>query len=248
MSLSVCIRSAAYRRRTVLQNLSFEAESGTVTAVIGRNGSGKSTLVSCLCSLMPYDGTVMCGGVDLASLSGRERAQRRSAVLQLLRAPHVTVRELVAFGRSPYRSPGQLLTAGDAERIDHALQRADLVSLQDSYADCISGGELRRAYLGSVIAQDTDTVILDEATAFMDADYQHRFMEMVCAFAKEEGKTVISVMHDLGAAVRYADRILLLHEGRQLFFGDVQALLETDLIERTFGVRRFTADGRIFFA
>ena len=172
----------------------------------------------------------------------------RSAVLQSLNAPHVTVGELVSFGRAPYRALGRSLSSSDLEKIDRALQTADLVSLQNCYADCISGGELRRAYLGAVIAQDTDTVILDEATAFMDADYQHRFLQTVCSLEKEEKKTVISVMHDLGAAVRYADNILLLDRGRQLFFGSVAELLATDLIERTFGVRRFTTDGRIFFA
>lgn len=248
MSLSVQIQSASYRKRRVLEQISFVAESGTVTAVIGRNGSGKSTLVACLCSLMPFHGSVICDGVDLASLSGRERAQRRSAVLQSLNAPHVTVGELVAFGRSPYRVLGHSSDPEEQKKIERALQKADLVSLRDAYADRISGGELRRAYLGAVMAQDTETVILDEATAFMDADYQHRFLQMTCSLAREEKKTVISVMHDLAAAVRYADQILLLDEGRQLFFGSTEALLETDLIERTFGVRRFTADGRIFFA
>lgn len=245
MSLDVRILSARYRGREVLSGVGFRAESGTLTAVIGRNGSGKSTLVSCMASLVPYEGEVCADGVRLSELDVRARARYLSAMLQELRRPHVTVRELVAFGRQPYRSVWRSTVASDA-RVDGALEAADLLELADRYVDQLSGGEVRRAYFGALLAQDAPNVILDEATAFMDADYERRFLEMACAL-RDGGKTVVAVMHDLSAAVRYADRILLLENGTQRFFGCTEDLLRTDLVERAFSVRRYSTPDLTLF-
>lgn len=246
MSISVRIDRAAYGRRTVLEGVAFDAPNGSLTAIIGRNGSGKSTLVSCLAGLMPFEGRVQADGVDLASLSVRERAKIVSTLLQNPRRPHVTVRELVGFGRNPYRGVLGRESVADRAAVIRALVDADLVSLADCYVDRISGGEVRRAYFGAMLAQDTSVVLLDEATAFMDKDYERRFLCAARALA-DSGKTVLSVMHDLSAALSVADRVLLLDGGKQLFFGSVTDLLATDLVERTFSVRRYAADNVLFF-
>lgn len=248
MSLQIDLSYVGYRGKQVLSELHFALRDGELTAVIGQNGSGKSTLVFAVASLIPYRGSVTANGVSLSSLTHRERAQILSALLQESPRPHMTVEELVCCGRTPYAS----LFGGMGERdrllVEDALVRADLSHLRHRNADTLSGGELRRAYFGAVLAQDTQNVLLDEATAFMDADHTRRFLEMERDLAHESGRAVMAVMHDLSMAVAYADRILLLDGGTQLFFGTPEELLTTDLIEKSFCVKRFCADGRIFFA
>lgn len=247
MSLLVRIKSAGYRKRQVLADLDFCVPDGSVTAVIGRNGSGKSTLVACIASLMPFDGKITVDGRELSRMDARERATHVSVLLQELGRPHITVEELVAFGRYPYRSRGRSEHALRSERVQAAITEAELLPLKEAYVDRLSGGEVRRAYFGAVLAQDTPTILLDEATAFMDADHEQRLLRSSRALS-EKGKRVICVMHDLACAVRYADHILLLDGGRQRFFGETAALLATDLIEQSFSVRRYEADGTVFFA
>ncbi len=247
MSLQINILRACYRKKIALEHIRFELPDGTLTAVIGRNGSGKSTLVSCVASLLPFEGCVTADGVPLSSLSCRERARILSALVQEPNRPHMTVEELVSCGRNPYRSVFQSMKEEDCAAVEDALCAADLMDLRERDADKLSGGELRRAYFGAILAQNTQNVLLDEATAFMDADYEHRFLGMARSLAHDRSRAVLCVMHDLSAAVTYADRILLLDAGKQLFYGGAQELLETDLIERTFRVRRVSLGGHVFF-
>lgn len=247
MSLDVHIKSARYGRTQVLDNINFQTVGGTLTAVIGRNGSGKSTLISCLASLIPFKGEIKADGKDLRQMDIRVRAQKVSLMTQNLARPHVTVRELVAFGRNPYHTLLQGESGEDTMRIDLAIDDAEMKDLASRYVDTLSGGEVRRAYFGAILAQDAPTALFDEATAFMDADYERLFLRMVRSLAEDGGKNVVAVMHDLAAAVRYADNILVLDHGKQLYFGKTEDLLKTDLIEKTFGVKRYTAEGRVFF-
>lgn len=252
MELKIDLGSVSYGKRTVLRDVSFTVPSGSFTAVIGRNGCGKSTLLYALCGLIPYEGSVLLDGCELMTLSRRERARRIAIMLQQTKAPHITVSELVALGRSPHIGMGKRMSETDIESIENAIRDAELSDIRASFADRISGGELRRSYLGMALAQETPILLLDEATAFLDTDREMRFLNMIDKKRRESGRTVISVMHDLSAAVKYADRILLIDKFGVAFFGDASALLATDLIERTFSVKRFTAlcDGeeRTFFS
>lgn len=249
--LKIDIKKAAYRNRVVLKNVRFTAEPGSFTAVIGRNGCGKSTLISCIAGLMPFDGIITADGVDPAALTGRERALKMSVMLQMMRAPHVPVEDFVAFGRTPYHAMGDGgLTAEDREKIGYAIREAELEDMRLLYADRISGGEQRRAYFGMMLAQDAPVMLLDESTAFMDADHESRLLGKIAALKGK--KTVVAVMHSLENALRYADQIILLDEGSLRFAGTADEILATELIEEIFHVRRYTAadcDGRsaIFF-
>ena len=252
MELHCQIASLAYRKQSVLREVAFSASAGEFIAVIGKNGQGKSTLIRALSGQMPYCGSVTLDREELSGLSPRERAKRISLMPQQLTTPHITVRELISFGRAPYHS-----LAGkndeDEAAILSAMRDADLESLGDCYLDRISGGELRRAYFGMVLAQDTPLLLLDEATAFLDAEYEARLIGLVRQCAAERKKTVIAVMHSPEYALSYADRILFLHAGTVRFFGTPEELLSTDLPEEIFGLHRFTAHNgegseRVFFS
>lgn len=247
MNLEVKIKAAGYGKKTVINNICFTAPRGTVTAVIGRNGCGKSTLIHAVAGVTDYKGKIAFDGVDTASLSPKKRASVISAIFQHPRRPHITVRELVLLGRNPKRRALSPYCDRDSAKVEECLERACLTEIADCTLDKISGGELKRAYFGMILAQDADVVLLDEATAFMDVDNENEFLHMIKKLAACDKKTVVSVMHSLELAVRYADNVLLLDSGRQLFFGKTEELLDTELIEKTFGVSRIVADGNIFF-
>lgn len=252
MKLELDALCAAYGKTQVLHNISFSLADGRFAALVGRNGCGKSTIVACLNGMLPYTGTIRLDGKTLSAMSRRERAAAVAVMPQTLSAPHITVEELVRFGRSPYHGIGEKLDARDLEIVERALADAALESLRHRYVDRLSGGERRRAYLGMILAQDTPLIVLDEATANMDADHESRFMALLSGLVKMHGKTVLSVTHQLSDAVRYADDIALLDAGALRFFGTTTALLAGDALESTLGVRRYTAveDGRehVFFA
>jgi iron complex transport system ATP-binding protein len=252
MELHCQITSLAYRKKSCLREISFSASTGEFIAVIGKNGQGKSTLIRALSGQMPYCGSVTLDGEELSAMSSRKRATRISLMPQQLTTPHITVRELISFGRSPYRSLMEK-NGEDEVVILSAMHDADLDNLTDCYLDRISGGELRRAYFGMVLAQDTPLLLLDEATAFLDAEYEARLFGLVRQYAAARKKTVIAVMHSLEYALSYADRILFLHEGTVCFFGTPEELLATDLPEEIFGLHRFAAHNgegreRFFFS
>ena len=252
MDLKIDIISASYGKKKIIGDISVNIPSGSFTAVIGRNGSGKSTLLYAIDGIIPFEGSIMAGDADISSASASERARLVSIMLQQTKNPHITVEELVSFGRRPYRGFGEAMTKEDLDAVERAISDAELSEIRGCYLDEISGGELRRSYFGMILAQNTPIVLLDEATAFLDTDREMRFLDMMDAKRRADGKTVISVMHDLSAAMKYADNVMLIDGGRLIFFGSVEDILKTDLIERTFSVKRYTActdcGERIFFS
>lgn len=247
MSISVKINGAYHKKNKALDNIEFSLENGTITAVIGRNGSGKSTLVSAICRLIKYDGKIMADGFDLDDLSHNERARLISVIFQRIKSPHITVKNLVSFGRSPYVNLNKSLTDTDISYINDAIKNAELTDIQDKYLDEISGGELKRAYFGMMLSQNTKNIILDEATAFMDRDYEGQFLDLIKKSVKSGDKCCIFIMHNLDNAIKFADNILILDNGKQIFFGTAKQLLDTSLIEDTFNLKRVIADNNVFF-
>ena len=246
MRLNIDIERVMLGKKEILRNISLAPDPNSFTAVIGKNGSGKSTLLSAIAGLVAYEGSVMLDEAEVSSVSRRTLAGLVSYLPQTTLRPHITVRELVSYGRVPYHRLGQRRLPEDELAIDEAILSAELQDISGCYLDRISGGELRRAYFGMMLAQDTGTVLLDEATAFMDSGFERRFVLMQKELSK--AKTVVSVMHNLNLAVAYADNILLLDSGEALFYGTPSELLASDLIEKTFSVKRYTADGAVFFA
>lgn len=240
--LSIQIQTVSHRRRGILHDVVFAAVPGTFTAVIGRNGCGKSTLLSALGGILPYTGSVTLDGTEVSAMTPRERARKISLMLQLLRTPHVTVEELVSFGRHPWRKNGEPMTAHDAEAIESAICDAELTDLRHSYIDRISGGEQRRAYLGMQLAQDTPVMLLDESTAFMDADHEGHFLALLLELCIARNKTVVAVMHSMENALRFSDQVILIDGGTVRFAGTPEKLLEGTLIEEVFRLRRYSAE------
>ena len=246
MLLNIDIKRVALSKKEILRDISFSPRENSFTAVIGKNGSGKSTLVSAIAGLIPYEGSISLDGTEIGKIKRRDLSRLVSFIPQNTPRPHIKVRDLASYGRAPYRMSGHSRGADDEATVNEALARAELSEISECFLDRISGGEERRAYFAMMLAQNTDIALLDEATAFMDADFERRFVIMQKELSK--GKTVISVMHNLSLAAAYADNILLLDAGRAIFYGTPSELLRGELIEETFSVKRYTAEGAVFFA
>ena len=211
---------------------------GAVTSVVGPNGCGKSTMIKLVDgSLRPSAGEVRIDGVPTLSLKAKERARRVAVLAQASRPPAMTVEALVACGRYPYQArQGKALARGSRARgaRPRAGGRRAVPRLQELRR--LSGGERQRAFIAMTLAQDTDLIVLDEPTTYLDIRACHETMELVRRLNDEAGKTVVMVIHDLDLALRYSDRLLVMERGRAAAAGTVEEVLATGAIERAFGV------------
>ena len=238
---------ARLSRRDILRGVDLTLTPHTLTAVVGRNGCGKSTLVGCINQTSPYTGEILFSGRNLALIPPRERASLISVLPQTLHAPHITVRELVTLGRSPYIDIAHHLTANDRDAIDRALETIGITDLSAAYVDTLSGGERQKAYLAMTLAQDTRLMVLDEPTTHMDMAYEQSFLDLLTTLRHRHKKTLLVVMHDLAQAVRHADRIAVMDSGQIIFCGTIEECLAANIFEQVFSVRRHTSGEHIFF-
>jgi iron complex transport system ATP-binding protein len=217
--------------RRVLDGVSFAVEAGSFVALAGPNGAGKTTLLSALAGLLPPDGgRVTLGGTPLTSLSRGERARRVGWLEQGARAAWgLTVREVAALGRLPHGDAGEAEVAG-------ALAACGLDGFATRRVDTLSGGEARRAMLARVLATEADILLLDEPTADLDPAQGFALMRLLRAEAGR-GRAVVAVLHDLSLAARFADRIVLLAEGRVAADGTPAEVMTEAQAGRVFGVR-----------
>ncbi|MGK9148345.1 ABC transporter ATP-binding protein [Plantibacter flavus] len=209
-----------YGKTLVVDDVSLALEPGRVTALVGPNGSGKSTLLRALARLHRVDeGTVTLADGDAARsaslLSARQFAQEVTLFAQSRPAPQgLTVREVVAFGRHPYRRGFAGLSAADRTAIDRALRATGVHDMAQRPVGELSGGEVQRVWLAACVAQETGVVLLDEPTNHLDLRYQVETLDLVRDLVDEHGVAVGIVLHDLDHAARVADHLLLLSAGR----------------------------------
>lgn len=243
--------SVSFGRKQVLSDISFTLKPHRLTVLLGRNGAGKSTLLGCVNQQLPYTGTIREGDRDLARLAPRQRAKTIAILPQSLPSPHITARELVSLGRNPYLDFTGRLTEEDRQAVEEALRDAAAAELAERYVDTLSGGEKQRIALAMILAQNTPIALLDEPTAHMDLGHEASFLELLRKLVAEREKTFLLILHDLNTAVRCADELLVLDGGRLVFAGSREECLEREILEETFGVKRYMApDGaqmRIFF-
>ena len=231
--------SVTKNKKEILHDVSFSVKPHTITAIIGKNGSGKSTLISCLTGESKYKGSVFFSDEDISLLTSRQRARLVSLLPQNLPAVPVTVERLAEMGRSPYTDIGGRLSAKDTEQIEKAIKGAGVENIRHKKLTEISGGERQKAYIAMVLSQNTRIIALDEPTTYMDVQVEKEFMSLIRELKEKHKKTLLVVMHDLSAAVDFADNILVLDDGRIREFGKTDDVLASGAIEEIFGVRKY---------
>ena len=224
--------------REVVREVTAEIETGDWVALIGPNGAGKTSLLRAVAGLLPCDGSISLEGTALSELGRRERAQRLALVPQEPRTPPwLTVAEYVLMGRTPYLRP--LAREGDADHdaAARALSRLDLDELAERTLGTLSGGERQRVVVARALAQEASIVLLDEPTASLDIGHQQQALDLLDALRETEGLTLVAAMHDLTLAAQYADRVLLLDQGRVAADGAPADVLTEEALAQHYGAR-----------
>ena len=240
--------SVRFGEKKALHHVSFALRPHRLTVLLGRNGSGKSTLLACVNQQVPYTGEILEGEKNLVLLQPQERAKTVAILPQTMPAPHITVREMVAYGRSPYLDFTGRLTDKDRRTVEMALADAKAEEFAERDVDTLSGGELQRVRLAMILAQNTPIALLDEPTAHMDQAHEGDFLELLTDLKQRKKKTFLLILHDLSLAAEYADDLVVLDGGEIVFAGTKEECLTQSIIEATFGVKRYTAEGKIFFS
>lgn len=224
--------------QTVIKDLSLTLPQNQVIGLIGPNGCGKSTLLKGLCRLLvPQSGTVYLDKQDMAKLTGRQIAQRISVLPQSQTQPEgLTVRQLVEYGRTPYVSHWGKLNHQDHHMVERAMEKMTLLSLADSPLEALSGGQRQRAWIAMIMAQDTDIIMLDEPTTFLDISYQIEMMRLMRDL-KEQEKSIIVVLHDLNQAARYCDLLVVLKSGQLKAMGTPDEVITEGMLSEIFDVQ-----------
>lgn len=236
-----------YGAKSVVGPLNLTLPKKTLTALIGPNGAGKSTLLAMMSRLLPYEvGDIYLDGTHLKTFKSKELAQKLSILKQQNHLNlNLTVKELVAFGRFPYS--GGRLKQNDKEKIQEALHHLGLEDLQNQDISTLSGGQLQRAYIALLLAQDTDYIFLDEPINNLDLNYGIQMMQLLQKLVTDLGKTVVVVLHDLNFAAVYADEIVALKAGKIFQQGKTPEVMTeknlSDLYEMKIQVRQI--DGKI---
>ena len=202
------------RQHVVVDDLTGVFPAATLTCLVGRNGTGKSTLLRTLAGLQqPLVGTVLIDDTPLSNLSAIERARLIGVVLtERLEVQNLTVREVVAMGRSPYTGFFGTLSKADWEVVDEALRQVGMSPWADRYVQMLSDGERQKVMIAKALAQQTPVLVLDEPTAFLDYPSKVEMMQLLCRLAKEMDKTIVLSTHDIELAAKIATRFLLLSE------------------------------------
>ena len=227
-----------YDRHTVVENLSFRLEEGQWLMLIGPNGAGKSSLIGAIAQGVPYIGRIALEGRDVRACKPAQLARRIGVLSQQHSVGYAyTVEEVVTLGRYAY-SAG-FLSGRDDEgpaKVEQALDITGMRGLRHASMLTLSGGEIQRAFLAQVFAQDPSILILDEPTNHLDLVYQKHIFSLIGDWLKQPGRAVLSVVHDLSLARRYGSHAVLMHEGRCVAQGPMDDVLTPDNLQRVYGM------------
>uniref|UniRef100_A0A2A3K1A6 ABC transporter domain-containing protein n=2 Tax=Alloyangia mangrovi TaxID=1779329 RepID=A0A2A3K1A6_9RHOB len=238
-ALSATGLCVGYAGMQVLRGLDLRIAPGTFTALTGANGSGKSTLLRSFCrNLRPTAGTVALDGMDLRTLPARRIARRLAFLSQNPMAPEgLPLAELIRLGRHPHRGPFARWSQDDAHACADAMRMTRTEAFAARALETLSGGQRQRGWIAMALAQQTEILLLDEPTTFLDLSHQIEVMELLVRLVRREGKTVVAVLHDLNQAARYVDRMAVLRDGAILTEGSPAEVMTAETLWTGFGVQ-----------
>lgn len=233
--LEIRTLSSGYSGKPVLNDISLSFAAGTVTVLAGANGCGKSTLLKALAGILPASGEILLDGESVHSLPSRHRAQRIAFLPQNRQIPEITVGRLVLHGRFPYLSYPRQYRKADYAAAQDAMETLNISCFAQRPLSSLSGGQRQKAYIAMALAQDTDVVLLDEPTTFLDIAHQLQLMELAKTLASR-GKIVVLVLHDLTLALEHADRLVLMNDGTIAAQGQAEDIFAAGCLKDIFGV------------
>ncbi|MFI1829760.1 ABC transporter ATP-binding protein [Streptomyces sp. NPDC020412] len=227
-----------YGDRTVIDSLDLCVPAGLMTAIVGANACGKSTLLRAMSRLLaPRGGRVVLDGREVHRTPAKELARTLGLLPQTPIAPDgITVTDLVSRGRHPHQRIFSRWNSEDDAAVAAALTATDTLDLADRDVDELSGGQRQRVWIAMALAQQTDVLLLDEPTTFLDANHQIEVLDLLTDLNETRGTTIVMVLHDLNLAARYADHLIALTPGRPHASGTPQEVLTRERVHAVFGL------------
>ena len=244
-ALTVSGLSAGYGDTDILHGLDFAVPPGRITVIVGANACGKSTLLRTMSRLLaPKQGHVLLDGKSIHRMPSRQLARTMGLLPQSPIAPEgITVADLVSRGRHPHQGLFSRWTRADDEAVDSALAATRTMDLAERPVDELSGGQRQRVWIAMALAQQTDILLLDEPTTFLDINHQVEVLDLLTDLNQTRGTTVVMVLHDLNLSARYADHLVAMAGGRVHVSGPPEAVLTEDNVRTVFGLEsRIIAD------
>jgi len=226
--------SFAYGKTDILKDVSFTAEAGECVGILGNNGAGKSTLVTCINRIRKMrSGKVLINGLDLSSMSRNKIARTIAYVAQKNEMTNATVFDCVLLGRTPYVK--WTIGQEDIDLCDQVIEQLGIGHLKLRNVDQLSGGEMQKVMLARALVQQPKVLLLDEPTSNLDPRNQYEMLALVRKIAKEQGITVLIVIHDLNLALRYCDRFYFLKDKTGFSYGGIETVT-AEAIETVYGI------------
>lgn len=235
-NLQVLNMNAGYDKKQILHDLNIKIPEGKISVIIGGNGCGKSTLLkTCARLIRPNTGDIILDGKSIHSTPTKQLARRIGLMAQSSVAPDgIKVSDLVARGRFPYQTMFGGQKEKDYEAVAEALEFMNIVELADCNVDELSGGQRQRVWIAMALAQQTDILLLDEPTTFLDITYQLEILDLLTELNQTRGTTVVMVLHDINLSARYANYIFALSKGKLVKEGTPEEVITESLIQTVF--------------
>ncbi|MFC6092385.1 ABC transporter ATP-binding protein [Saccharothrix lopnurensis] len=237
-TLAVEQLTIGYGDRAVITSLDLVVPPGGITAIVGANACGKSTLLRSMSRLLtPRAGRVLLNGERVHRMPAKELARTMGLLPQSPLAPEgITVTELVGRGRHPHQGVLSRWSREDDLAVAAALEATGTADLADRAVDELSGGQRQRVWIAMVLAQQTDLLLLDEPTTFLDVSHQIEVLDLLTDLNRSRGTTIVMVLHDLNLAARYADHLIALARGGLHAAGTAEQVLTAETVRATFGL------------
>ncbi|MFG6561901.1 ABC transporter ATP-binding protein [Sulfitobacter sp. 1A15299] len=229
---------AGYEKRVILEGVTLTVPAGQITAIVGGNASGKSTLLRTLARILqPKAGAVLLDGASVHQMKSRKLAQVMGLLPQSPIAPEgIAVADLVGRGRHPHQGLFSRWSAEDDRAVARALAATGTEELAERDLDTLSGGQRQRVWIAMALAQETDLLLLDEPTTFLDVAHQVEVLDLLVDLNMAQGTTIVMVLHDLNLAARYADHLIAVGDGGIRAEGPPAEVLTEELVKTVFGL------------
>lgn len=227
-----------YDQEEILKGINIEIEKGKITSIIGANGCGKSTLLKNLTRIYkPKSGNVLIDFKNIKEYGYKDLARKLSILPQGPQSPEgITVEELCYFGRNPYRRFLEDKSKRDREMVEYALKETRLYEIKNRRLNTLSGGQRQMAWISMSLAQETDILLLDEPTTYLDLAHQIEILDLLSNINKEQGKTIVMVIHDLNQAAKYSHNLVTLVKGEVYSVGKTRDVFTEKMIRDVFKV------------
>lgn len=228
----------AYEEKYIIKNMNIEIPKGKITMIIGSNGCGKSTLLKTIARIItPKKGEIKLNGVSIKEQAPKEIAKKMAVLPQSPIVPSgLLVKELVSYGRFPYQNALGGLKQEDIDQVNWAMEVTGIIEFADRPVDSLSGGQRQRAWIAMALAQETEILILDEPTTYLDMAHQLEILLLLQKLNKEQNRTIVMVLHELNNATKFADHLIGMKKGEVVFSGEPLKVITEENLRTLYGI------------